>query len=83
MRSLESFSFFKVCEVCVTRELDADVQGRVAALKVLSRRRFVGKLAIDSVHTMKLILWEEGRENRKPCVCVCRKAAPLNGTSGT
>jgi hypothetical protein len=81
MRSLESFSFFKVFKVCVARELDTDIQRSGAELEMLSRGRFVGKLAIDSVHTMKLILWEEGRENRNPIVC--RKEVPLNSTSGT
>ena len=33
---LEGFSFFEVFEICVTRELDADVHGNRAELKFLS-----------------------------------------------
>ena len=47
---LEGFSFFEVFEICVTRELDADVHGNRAELKSLSSGCFILKLWIDSIH---------------------------------
>lgn len=41
---LEGFSFFEVFEICVTRELDADVHGNRAELKFLSSGCFILKL---------------------------------------
>ena len=82
MRSLESFSFFKVFEVCVARELDTDIQRSGAELEMLSRGRFVGKLEIDSVHTMKLILL--GRKGESPkSLLYLGKWQRLKGKSAT
>ena len=41
---LEVFSFFKVFEICISRELDADVHGNRAELKFLSSGCFILKL---------------------------------------
>ena len=41
---LKGFSFFEVFEICVTRELDADIHGSRAELKFLSSGCFILKL---------------------------------------
>ena len=48
---LEVFSFFEVFEICISRELDAEVQWRRAQLKAVDRRGFVVKLVRGCIHT--------------------------------
>lgn len=53
--TLEGFAFLEVFKICVTRELDADIQRSGAELKALSGGSFIAKLAIGSIHTELLM----------------------------
>ena len=53
--TLEGFAFLEVFKICVTRELDAEMERRVTELKALSGGRFIVKLAIGSIHTELLM----------------------------
>lgn len=40
---LESFAFFEVIKVCITRELDTDIHRSCRELERISHRGFVGE----------------------------------------